>query len=195
MAPGSGRGPPGVSLSPIWRRRKGNSMSRLVPSHRGPATDAGVYVPSQSEIEAKTAEFRAKHLEDQANAPDPREEFKAQERQRARKSREAKRAKMQAADDYAPKYRVPVPAGGPVEMSKADICNVEFLQMGDLDFALDAVVEAASAQHEMEDAHCRWTLGGNPDDFDLGDYDDEPTPPPFKAQRPFKPAGAFNVVR
>ncbi len=85
-------------------------MSRLA-SRRGPAVDASVYVPSRSEIEAATAEFRAKHLEDLANEPDRREEFKSQERQRVRKTREAKRAKMQdASDDYAPKYRVPVPA-------------------------------------------------------------------------------------
>ncbi|QDT73701.1 hypothetical protein [Lacipirellula limnantheis] len=96
-------------------------------------------------------------------------------------------------DDYAPKYRVPVPAGGPVEMTKADIGNVEFLQMGDLDFALDAVVEAASAQHEMEDLNCRWTLGGNPDDFDLADYDDEPTPPvaPYRGN----PNRQYGIVR
>ena len=169
-------------------------MSRLVPSNRGPATD--VYAPSQSEIEAETAKFRAKHLEDLANIPDRREEFKARDRKRARKSREAKRAKPQAADDYAPKYRVPVGPDGPQPMSKADIANVELLRFGDVDDVLDMAIEAASAQHAAEDLNCRWTLGGNPDDFDLADYDDdEPTPPPFKAQRPFKPAGAFNVVR
>lgn len=48
----------------------------------------------------------------------------------------------------------------------------------------------------MEDMTCRWALGGDPDDFDLGDYGDEPSPPPpFKTRRPFKPSGAFIDVR
>ena len=92
-------------------------------------------------------------------------------------------------DDYKPKCRVPVSPEGPREMTKADIANVEFLQMGDLDFALDAVVDAATAQNEMEDLNCRWTLGGiDPELFDVSD------PLPFKAHKLFKPADAFGVV-
>ena len=60
---------------------------------------------------------------------------------------------------------------------------------------LEMAIDAAAARHAAEDLNCRWTLGGDPDDFDLADHDDESTPPPFKAQRPFKPAGVFGIVR
>ena len=49
-----------------------------------------------------------------------------------------------------------------VEMTKADICNVEFLNMGDLDSVLGDVVEAAEAQLEMEYLNCRWNVAPKP---------------------------------
>lgn len=39
---------------------------------------------------------------------------------------------------------------------------------------LNVVIDAATAQHAADDLNCRWTLGGDSDDFNLADYDDEP---------------------
>jgi hypothetical protein len=57
-------------------------------------------------------------------------------------------------------------------MTKADICNVEFIDSQDLDPVFDSLIESVSFQHALEDCECRWGLGGDPDDFDLSD--DEP---------------------
>lgn len=44
------------------------------------------------------------------------------------------------------------------EMSKEDICNVEFLSMGALDAIMGDLIDVAETQQEMEDLNCRWNL-------------------------------------
>lgn len=66
---------------------------------------------------------------------------------------------------------------GPREMTKADICNVEFISARDLDDVFDGIIEAASFQHALEDCECRWNVADvNHDLMDLSD------PAPFKSK-------------
>jgi hypothetical protein len=155
-------------------------MSRLA-SRRGPASDSGAYVPTRSEIEAQTADFRARKLQELADLPDPKATERRINRERLVKSRKAeieakRRRSFESAADAQP-------------MSKADICNVEFIDSRDLDSVFDDLIETASFQHALEDCECRWGIADvDPDMMDLSD------PPPFKGQKPFKPSGAFGVV-
>lgn len=169
-------------------------MSRL-QSRRGPASDSGAYVPTRSEIEAQTAQFRARKLEALANQPDPAETERQIAREKLRKNRraeiEAAAAKIEAnrfnePDDYQPKCRVPVGPEGPREMSKSDICNVEFIDSQDLDSVFDSLIESVSFQHALEDCECRWNVADvDPDMMDLRDE------PPFKGN----PNRPYGIVR
>ena len=50
--------------------------------------------------------------------------------------------------------------------------------------------DSATDKHETEDLLCRWNVAEvAPDMMDLSD------PPPLKSAKPFKPDGAFRVVR
>ena len=64
---------------------------------------------------------------------------------------------------------------GPREMTKIDICNVEFISARDLDEVFDGIIEAASFQHALEDCECRWNIADV--DTDMMDLSD---PLPFK---------------
>lgn len=162
-------------------------MSRLA-SRRGPASDSGAYVPTRSEIEAQTASFRAQKLEALANLPDPKATERRINRERLVKSRKAEIEAAEAKIE-AKRRRSFESAADAQPMSREDICNVEFINSRDLDSVFDDVIEAASFQHALEDGECRWGIADV--DTDLMDLSD---PPPFKAQKPFKPHGAFGVV-
>jgi hypothetical protein len=64
------------------------------------------------------------------------------------------------------------------EMTKADVCNVEFINASDLGSIFDSVIEAARIQHALEECECRWNLADV--DADLMDLSD---PVPFKSPR------------
>ena len=146
------------------------------------------YLPTRSEIEAQTADFRARKLEDLANLPDPAETERRSNREKLRKQRRAQIEAVEAKVE-AKRRRSFESKADAQPMSKADICNVEFINSSDLDSVFDDVIEAASFQHALEDCECRWNIADvDPDMMDLSD------PPPFKAQKPFKPSGAFGVV-
>ena len=74
---------------------------------------------------------------------------------------------------------------GPREMTKADICNVEFISARDLDDVFDGIIEAASFQHALEDCECRWNIADV--DTDLMDLSDPPSAKPFKSKRDVVP--------
>lgn len=146
------------------------------------------YLPTAAEIEAQTADFRARKLEDLANLPDPAE---AQRRSNREKLRKQCRVQIEAAEAKieAKRRRSFESATDAQPMSKADICNVEFIDSRDLDSVFDDLIETASFQHALEDCVCRLNIADvDPDMMDLSD------PPPFKGQKPFKPSGAFGVV-
>jgi hypothetical protein len=162
-------------------------MSRLA-SRRGPASASGAYVPTRSEIEAQTAEFKQRKLEALANLPDPAETERQSNREKLRKRR---RAEIEAAEaKIEERRRLSFESAADAQpMSREDICNVEFIDSRDLDRVFDDLIEAASFQHALEDCECRWNIADvDPDMMDLSD------PPPFKGQKPFKPSGAFGVV-
>lgn len=73
----------------------------------------------------------------------------------------------------------------PQEMSKADICNVEFISARDLDDVFDGIIEAASYQHALEDCECRWNIADV--DTDLMDLGAPPAAKPFKSKRDVVP--------
>jgi len=62
-------------------------------------------------------------------------------------------------------------------MSKADICNVEFINASDLDAIFDSLIESVSFQHALEDCECRWNVADV--DTDMMDLSD---PVPFKGR-------------
>lgn len=150
-------------------------MSRLA-SRRGPASDSGTYVPTAAEIEAQTAQFRARKLEALANQPDPAETERQIAREKLRKNRkaeiEAAAAKIEA------RRRLSFESDADAQpMPKADICNVEFIDSQDLESVFDSLIESASFQHALEDCECRWNVADvDPDLMDLSDQ------PPFKSR-------------
>jgi len=146
------------------------------------------YLPTPEEIAEHTGNFRARKLEALANQPDPAETERRIAREKLRKQR---RAEIEAAEAKieAKRRRSFESAADAQPMTKADICNVEFIDSQDLDSVFDDLIEAASFQHALEDGECRWNIANV--DTDLMDLRD---PPPFKAQKPFKPSGAFGVV-
>ena len=69
-------------------------------------------------------------------------------------------------------------------MSKADIANVEFTNVSDLDAIFDSLIESVSFQHALEDCEHRWNIVDvAPDLMELID------------PKPFKPDGALRVAR
>lgn len=89
--------------------------------------------------------------------------------------------------DVTPKTvcgKVPVPEGGPREMTKSDIANVEFISASDLDSVFDSLIEATSFQHCLEDCECSWNIADV--DTELMDLRDPP--------KPFKSAAAWAEV-
>ena len=146
------------------------------------------YLPTAAEIEAQTADFRARKLEDLANLPAPAETERRTNREKLRKRRRAQFEAVEAKIE-AKRRRSFESAADAQPMSREDIANVEFINSSDLDPVFDSLIEAASFQHALEDGECRWNIADvDPDMMDLSD------PPPFKGQKPFKPSGAFGVV-
>jgi hypothetical protein len=152
--------------------------------------------PTPAEIEARKAEIHAQRLA-AFNAETPSEdEHRLRERLRVREYRQRKKleamnAELLASDDAEPldlspktiSGKVPIPAGGPREMTRDDIANVEPLSMGDLDWFLDQLIEVASFQHAIDDVSGRWSTTDV--DTDLMDLS-EPAPVPRRDVVPFK---------
>jgi hypothetical protein len=126
-------------------------------------TRVPAYVPTQEEIEARKAEINAKRLTafDEAADAERREESRI----RTRLWRQRMKAALKTVCG-----KVPVGPDGPQEMTKADICNVEFINARDLDDIFDGIIEAASFQHALEDCECRWNVADV--DHDLMDLSD-----------------------
>jgi len=133
------------------------------------------YLPTPEEIAAGCDEAQKRRLKkfDVDTA-------KERARERSRKRREQRRANrlLQQADQAEPVDL----EGGPREMSKEDICNVEFINSSDLDSIFDSLIESVSFQHALEDCECRWNAADvDPDQMDLSD------PKPFKGKRDVLP--------
>jgi hypothetical protein len=158
--PTSRRLPAPDKLNATGKRRTANSRF-VVPDE--------VYEPSPEEIATKAAELRAKRPApfdpEGADARERRKLAAEQLRQQRVEEMEAARLARIAAsfaepgpDDYSPKYRVPVPKGGPREMSKADICNVELPSDADLCPLFEQVVNGFAETFDAMDAAERWTI-------------------------------------
>jgi len=162
-------------------------MSRLA-SRRGPASDSGAYVPTRSEIEAATTQFKQRKLDDLANLPDPAETERRINRERLVKGRKAEIKAVEAKIEARRRLSFESDADAQ-PMGKEDICNVEFIDSRDLVSVFDDVIEAASFQHALEDCECHWNIADVYTDM-MGLSD----PPPFKAKKALKPHAAIGVV-
>lgn len=157
------------------------------------------YIPPPEEITAATDEIQAKRLADFDEAENRRsakvrkfhgEDAEAlrlksvEEMEAARLARIAASFAEPGPDDYSPKVRVPVPEGGPVEMTKADICNVESVDDAEMQDALLDVLHAQMGTMSVNDYIGRWTLGKfTPEELGF-ELDNAPADPPALVLKP-----------
>jgi len=125
-----------------------------------PGRTVAKFVPTPAEIAASCAELDAKRLA----------EFDATAKRRRGADRKKRKAKANR-ELQQPDQSEPVDLdNGPREMTKADICNVEFINSSDLDSIFDSLIESVSFQHALEDCECRWNIADvDPEQMDLSE--------------------------
>lgn len=133
-------------------------------------TRVPAYIPTPEQIAASCAELDAKRLAEFDAGVERRKAF-----HRKRKARKAERANRELQQS---ELSEPLDLDNdPREMTKADICNVEFINSSDLDSIFDSLIESVSFQHALEDCECRWNIADvDPEQMDLSE------PVPFKSR-------------